>query len=128
MITINNLIGSWKLHDFEIANPAGVAKPWGKNVHGMLIYTPDATMSVSINRDIDGDHSNATNRFNSILFYSGTYELKDNVITHHVTNASDPDRIGKPMIREASLSDDFLTLVGSGVFGRAKLIWVRHSK
>jgi hypothetical protein len=123
---LNDIIGSWKLTIFEITTSAGVTKPWGNNSHGLLIYTPAYTMSVSINKDIEGDSTNPANRFNSILFYSGTYELKDGVITHHVTNASDPDRIGKLMMREASINGDVLTLIGSGTFGSARLIWSKR--
>jgi hypothetical protein len=122
-----NYEGSWRLESFTIEDPTGNVRPWGKNTHGLLIYSPDGFMSVSINRDNERKTGNdAKDLFDSILFYSGTYSDDGVVIRHKVTNASNPDRIGRDMIRYATLEGDLLTLKSPvESFGQATLIWRR---
>ena len=129
MIDRNDIIGEWKLLEFEIEDIKQNKKQWRADSQGILIYTPSGYMSVSINSKIDGDQGSSINKFNSILFYAGTYKLNENgKIIHHVTNASDPNRIGKKMIREGTLIGDSLKLVGDGDFGIATIIWQRIKK
>ena len=121
------LIGSWNLISFEIEKD-GISRPWRDKSHGLLIYTAEGTVSVSINAVLN--HQNAImdskELFDSILFYAGTYETSDgNVVVHHVTNATDPNRIGKDMIRTTRLDGKFLHIEGRGSFGIAKIVWER---
>lgn len=84
-------------------------------------------MSVSINKDVvrESEHE-AEDIFDSILFYSGTYQIDGNVIRHQVSNASNPTRIGREMIRYAKLDEDLLTLTTpKESFGTAVLVWRR---
>ncbi len=122
-----NYEGSWKLESFDITEPSGNVRTWGKNTHGLLIYSPSGFMSVSINRDNEKKSGNeAKDLFDSILFYSGTYSDDGEVIRHKVTNASNPDRIGRDMIRYAKLDGDLLTLKSPVEgFGQATLVWRR---
>lgn len=124
-MTIHDIIGSWHLRHFEITDPGGVTRPWGRDVSGLLIYTTQGTMSVSINRAIEGDPSDPSKVLAASLFYAGTYRLEGTTVIHHVTQATDPQRIGQDMYREASLEGHFLTLIGRGAFGQARLVWER---
>ena len=124
----NKYAGSWRLESFSIQEPSGKVRPWGRNTHGMLIYSADGYMSVSINRDNEKKSGNeAKDLFDSILFYSGTYSTDSeqcDLIRHKVTNASNPDRIGRDMIRYANLDGDLLTLKSPvEAFGQATLVW-----
>lgn len=121
----DEIFGSWSLERFDIVSPEGVAKPWGENVSGLLIYSPDGHMSVSINRALDKSESNESKAiFDSILFYSGTFQIDGNVIRHQVTQASNPSRVGKEMIRYAELTEGLLVLTTPKEnFGTAKLVW-----
>lgn len=66
--------------------------------------------------------------FGSILFYSGTYAVEGDVITHKVTEASNPQRIGKDMIRYAKTEGTRVTLSSpKESFGTAHLVWQRIS-
>lgn len=121
-------LGTWTLKAFLIESPQGVRSDWGTQAQGMLIYSPSGHMSVSINKAVENDpsQSEAENVLDSILFYSGTYSIEGNVIRHQVTNASNPARIGKEMIRYAELDGDTLTLTTpQESFGRAILVWRR---
>ncbi len=124
------IFGTWTLESFEIEEPNGHRRPWGKNAHGMLIYSASNHMSVSINREIENKSEiPAQNAYDSILFYSGTYSVEGNTITHQVTEASNPQRIGKTMLRFATLDNDLLTLSSpKESFGTAHLKWRRTSK
>ena len=106
----NKYAGSWRLERFDIEEPSGKVRPWGKNTHGLLIYSADGFMSVSINRDNEKKSGNdAKDLFDSILSYSGTYSTNSedgDIIRHKVTNASNPDRIGRDMIRYAKLEGE----------------------
>ncbi|MBS1963090.1 MAG: lipocalin-like domain-containing protein [Bdellovibrionales bacterium] len=121
------IIGTWQLEAFVIEDAeTSRRRDWGKAAHGLLIYAPSGHMSVSINKQIESDpeQSEAENLFDSILFYSGTYQVAGKTITHQVTQASNPTRIGKEMIRYAEFHEGLLELVTpKEAFGRAILKW-----
>lgn len=121
----NQVIGSWELQSFEIEDLQGQRRSWGNDVHGLLMYTNSGHMSVSINKSIEKKTDNdAQNIFDSILFYAGTYTVDDKTIKHQVTQASNPARIGKEMIRYADLNGSILTLESpKESFGKAILKW-----
>lgn len=123
----DQVIGSWALERFHIEDSTNVIHPWGTNATGLLIYTQDGHMSVSINREVEPKTDNdAKNIFDSILFYSGTYSIDGDLILHKVANASNPSRIKKEMLRYAHLDGDLLTLKSPvESFGRAILVWRR---
>ena len=122
-----NLVGTWRLISFQIESLKKVCSDWGKNAEGLLIYTDSGHMSVSINKNVIKESENEfENILNSTLFYSGTYKVQGHVVHHQVKHASNPDRIGKELIRYAELSGENLTLTTpEESFGRAIIIWRR---
>lgn len=125
------LVGSWKLVSFELEDLEGNREPWGKETHGLLIYAPTGHMSVSINKEIEPSGDGETQDiFDSILFYSGTYTVEGDLIRHQVTQASNPARIGKEMLRYAKFSHDqngeqVELSTPKESFGRGILVWRR---
>jgi hypothetical protein len=121
------VVGTWRLEKFEIEETQGFRRPWGQGSHGTLIYSPSGYMSVSINRTIEAKADvSAQNTIDSILFYAGTFTTEGSKIIHQVTEASDPNRIGKSLIRYAELSDHTLKLRSPiESFGTAHLQWKR---
>ncbi len=120
----DKLVGSWSLQSFIITPSAGESRAWGRNARGLLIYTEDGHMSVSINRDPVETGNEAKDAFDSVLFYAGTYQVEGNKIVHQVSNATNLARIGKEMIRFAELSGDDLKLTTpQESFGIATLVW-----
>lgn len=121
----NQIVGTWLLERFLIESPDGKTRDWGSNSRGQLIYTDSGHMSVSINKDIEAKSTQeAQNIFDSILFYSGTFAIENETIKHQVTNASNPNRIGKELIRFAKLDGKHLVLTSpQESFGRAILTW-----
>lgn len=119
-----DLLGSWKLLAFKITSPNGLTKNWGPNSNGVLIYEKSGHMSTSINSGACLDDC-AANIDRNILFYAGTYKLTgENQLTHYVTNASNPERVGKQFIRNAELIEEkYLRLTAEGDYGHADLLW-----
>lgn len=124
---MKNIAGTWELQSFEIEDLQGNRRLWGAGTQGLLLYTNSGHMSVSINKNVEKKSDNdAQNIFDSILFYSGSYSVEANIIKHQVTQASNPARIGKEMIRYAELNEDVLTLESpKESFGKAILKWKR---
>jgi len=121
----DQIVGTWLLERFLIESPDGKTRDWGSNSRGQLIYTDSGHMCVSINKDIESkSEQEAQNIFDSILFYSGTFSIENETIKHRVTNASNPNRIGKELIRFAKLDGKHLVLTSpEESFGRAILTW-----
>ena len=125
-MTLNEFVGTYALKAFEIESPEGSKSEWGKDLHGILIYAPTGHMSVSINKAIENDPSQteSENLFDSILFYAGTFAVEGNLIRHQVTEASNPSRIGKEMLRYAEWKGSELNLkTPKEAFGQATLVW-----
>ena len=122
---MNKVVGAWALESFLIENPQGETRNWGANSQGLLLYTDTGHMSVSINKNVENKSAvEAQNIFDSILFYSGTYFVDGETIKHKVTQASNPSRIGKELLRTANLDGNLLTLISPPEsFGRAILKW-----
>ncbi len=100
------LIGAWQLTSFDIIKN-NISQPWRPNCSGMLIYSSTNHMSVSINSFVQ-QSSTTEEKMSSILFYSGTFEIDEDrmEVRHHVLNASNPERIGKEMLRSVILEED----------------------
>lgn len=124
MISQTFLQGAWRLTDFALEDPSGDRKPWGSQVRGLLIYDPSGRMSVSINKAIEKSSSEAQDTLDAMLFYSGRYRVEEDRIIHDVEIASDPERVGKELVRFASIHVDVLELVSpKHDWGRAILQW-----
>lgn len=119
-LKVDDLKGSWTLEDF-ILEKDGFPRPWREGAHGILIYSPDGYMSVSINSK-SREHS----WIDSLLFYAGTYEVDGDTVTHQVLNATGEKRIDKAMVRKGQLNGNILELVTEGSFGKATLRWEKH--
>lgn len=120
-----HIIGTWKLDSFQIESLEGEKRNWGTGIHGLLIYAATGHMSVSINKDVVKESENELeDLFDSILFYAGTYTVEGNLIRHQVTEASNPARVGKEMLRYSEIHGDTVTLTTpKESFGRAILVW-----
>lgn len=121
----SKILGTWVLESFTIETAQKETKSWGQNCHGLLIYSPDGYMSVSINKDVERKSDvDAQNIYDSILFYSGTFIVEGDTIQHQVTQASNPARIGREMLRFVTFESNILVLTTpQESFGRAILKW-----
>ncbi len=123
-MTNQDLAGVWDLKIFEITSPDGITSPWGKNTTGKLIYTETGYVSCAFNSDPEMQNPSFEDLYDCLLFYVGTYTIPGpGKITHHVCNASDRNRIGKELHREATLDGEVLSIFSVGDFGRSRVVW-----
>jgi len=119
-----NPIGSWELKSFEIESPEKGRRQWGANTRGLLVYSATGHVSVAINKDVVDTGNPDKDLFDSILFYAGTYSVEKNTVRHQVTIASNPARIGKEMVRFATLDGNDLTIkTPQESYGTATIVW-----
>lgn len=124
-VSLSQIIGCWELVRFEIKDQEGGTSSWGDNSAGLLIYTEDGHMSVSINSKAIFGTDDSQAILDGILFYSGRYRLIGEEIRHQVLFASSPSRVGTEMVREVSLTNGHMLLTARGDFGVAELSWRR---
>jgi hypothetical protein len=117
----NAFVGAWRLLSFEIRTSSGeVSYPFGKNAVGLLLYSQEGYMAVSLMRG-DRAHFEASDISSASLeeklgalesynSYCGRYEVKDDRIVHHVELSLFPNWVGEPQERYFEFAGDRLTL------------------
>lgn len=137
----NELIGTWHLVTAELRSADGdVSYPFGPDAVARLIYTEDGNVSYHIaraerRRFAGGDLLTGTTEekvaaAESYQSYCGTYEVKGNVLIHHVDVSSFPNWVGTAQVRDYALEGGRLILssapfLAQGKLQSARLIWRR---
>lgn len=140
-MSINPLIGSWKLVSFEIRSEDGsVSHPWGTVVTGQVIYGPEGYMAGSLmpsNRAafasadvMGGTASEFEAAMKSYIGYAGPYRIEGNRVFHTAVVSLFPNWTGTDIERYFSIDENFLTLsTPPSIFGgnkiTAALVWER---
>ena len=117
----NGLIGTWMFKSMVLKNDSGkTVHPYGKNLFGMLIYTPNGYMSALLmdpdrKKFASGDLKLGTQEeikqaYERFDAYCGTYTVDEqkSTITHHVKGAKFPNWVGTDQVRHFELKDDRL--------------------
>jgi hypothetical protein len=121
------LWGVWELVALEVERD-GVLEPWGRNARGLLMYWPTGQMSVGLRKDPDSGSATANSFASSIIFYSGTYELRGAEMLHRAEISSDPARFTN-VRRRVEIDGDALTLLTTpGEIPQARLRWRRLAR
>jgi hypothetical protein len=137
----NPLLGSWRLVSCETeAADGSIDYPLGKHAVGLLMYTDDGHMSVSLAHAdrqpfatgdlLGGTRGEKERAADSYVSYCGRYEYRDDVVTHHVELSLFPNWSGQDQKRRVELNGGRLTLeapptVIRGIEQRARLVWER---
>ena len=117
----NDFIGTWQLKSYEVRWAGGkVTYPWGENLEGRLIYSPDGYMSVAMMpanrpkfeaRDLKlGTPEEKVAAADTYISYSGKYEFDGDRVIHHVEICLFPNWVGNDQVRIFDLDGDTLTL------------------
>jgi hypothetical protein len=125
----NPLIGIWKLLSATAIHPDGtiVSEIYGMNPVGYITYTGEGQMMVMFSRSdrlplsqqIQSPFSQEMNAvpieelaqaFMSFSAYAGTYTLNGNTVSHHLTIASIPNRVGTTLVRTFAINGNQITL------------------
>ncbi|MFF6951304.1 lipocalin-like domain-containing protein [Streptomyces iakyrus] len=103
-----DIVGVWHLDAFhdvdEDGRPVGEG-PLGPSPSGMLIYTPDGHVSVSMMPTAPASAPGP-----SYLGYAGEWRAQDGKVVHRIRISSRPDWIGIEQSRDAELDGDVLTV------------------
>jgi hypothetical protein len=117
-MSATDLAGAWRLVSYHDVDDAGrtSAGPLGENPSGLLIYTVDGYVSVSMMGP----------RF---MGYAGRWHRDGDLVTHRIEVTPRPDWVGTDQVRTAELAGDRLTLhAETTVDGRPQrrvLVWRR---
>jgi len=143
MAATDALVGTWKMVSSkrEVVATGDLVEPLGPNPIGYLCYQADGRMMVLEVSDTrtsprgpvpTADEKRAL--FDSMLSYSGTYQLNEDKVVHHVDISWNQAWTGTRQVRYYNLDGDTLTfrsaaapdpLTGQEVVHR--VVWRRHS-
>jgi len=137
----NPLVGAWRLVSCETrADDGAVDYPLGRDAVGLLIYTGDGHMSVSIARSsrgpfaagdlLGGTGEEKARAVESYVSYCGRYERRGDVVIHQVEMSLFPNWSGRDQERRVELDGNRLALEAApftikGTEQRARLVWER---
>lgn len=121
MTTPEDLYGGWGLTRWDYTVDGefrGYAM--GEDADGQLIYTPDGQVSAILSRHgrptfdaLQWHQATPQERDEAALgyvSYGGTWELADEVVTHHIAYALSPNLVGTDFVREVSWEGALLVL------------------
>ncbi|SUA43425.1 Uncharacterised protein [Nocardia africana] len=127
-MTATDLVGTWELVSYYDIDDADVRSegPLGPAPRGLLIYTAQGSVSVSMMRT--GDIAAAP----AFMGYAGTWRTAGKAVVHAISVCSNPAWAGTEQVRQMSLDGDVLTLIGAAqVDGRTQrriLTWRRSAR
>ena len=91
--TSETIVGTWRLEYFELQAPDGsVTHPYGEQVNGYLVYSPEGIMSAAFMRadrgsEVSQDLAEAETApaWDAFMAYSGPYQVEGDRIVHDVS-------------------------------------------
>lgn len=140
MLEKSDLLGAWQLESWSIGHEGRdeVSFPFGEDPVGLLLYTADDWMSVSVSRRDRAalpqdqpfrkiDSQRLAGAFKAYFHYAGRFRVSGDDVTHYVTQSLNPNFVGSEQLRHVELDGHTLVLSGRDeVDGRARfhhLIW-----
>jgi hypothetical protein len=140
-MTANPLVGTWRLLSWENRSADGTSSyPLGPQPVGLIIYTDDGYMSVTIMRAdrepfvaedlLAGSSEEKARAAESYVSYCGRYERRGDSVIHHVELSLFPNWSGVDQERLVEVSGNRLTLrtrplLFGGIEQSARLVWER---
>ncbi len=120
-MTQHSIVGVWRLVSYESRPESGATRlPYGEQVSGYLIYTPQGYMSVTImgaNRAdlasedrLAGTPDEYARAMKSYVSYCGRYTLLPDRVVHHIELSHFPNWCGVDQERFYELEGDRLKL------------------
>lgn len=100
-----DLVGTWHLVSIERQNTKGQWENDCQAPTGMIIYTANGEMATGLNC-MQAQSNNPSFAPADTAFYIGTYTRKNNLIYHHIQNASSPLYYQTTQTRELEIIND----------------------
>ncbi|GGR11702.1 lipocalin-like domain-containing protein [Streptomyces netropsis] len=109
-----DLIGAWQLESYVgVDEDGGVSEgPLGPDPEGVLIYSADRHMTVSMMR-AGHEASPGGGPVTRFMGYAGTWQLSERQIVHEVAVSSHRHMVGTRQVRGLTLRGDLLILSGT---------------
>ena len=117
------LIGAWRLQDCVLTYPDGtVARPYGDDPNGVIMYTPDGWMSCHMK----GGRPAGDAPLIVYTGYFGPYTMQDDgkTVVHHVKGSSEA-MVSGDQVRNYAFDNGVLVLSAEMAGIGAVLRWVR---
>ncbi|QQM43706.1 lipocalin-like domain-containing protein [Streptomyces liliifuscus] len=110
-MTPEEVVGVWRLASYtEVGEDGGtVAGPLGEAPAGLLIYTADGHVAVSMMKTGEAP------ALETYMGYSGQWRLAGDRMTHRVQVSAHPRMAGTEQIRRVTLDGETLSLRGTAV-------------
>jgi hypothetical protein len=116
-----DLVGTWKLVAWRrLVGDETVIYPLGEDAQGILIYTPDGGMAVTLtaasrpsmpdNDPLGGEVEKRAEAYSTCLAYVGTYELRGEEVVHRIDLSLYPNWAGAEQARPFTYTGDELVL------------------
>ena len=135
----NSPLGTWQLTSWQTIADSGVQYPYGKDAKGILIYTKEGKVSLTLaynkrdtfdsNDRSQLDAESAKKAFNSYFAYIGNYQVDpiEKKIKHQIELCLLPNWQGTEQIRNYQLlNNDSLVLSADRVLGKYHLLQWRR--
>ncbi|WP_229686286.1 lipocalin-like domain-containing protein [Longimycelium tulufanense] len=124
----NDLVGVWHLVSFQDLDEDGGVRegPLGPRPRGLLIYTGDGYLAVSMMRTEGSADGTSAPRY---MGYAGCWRIEGGRVVHLVSVTPNPDWVDVEQVRDVELNGEHLTLYGTAVIAgrpqRRVLNWQR---
>lgn len=111
------LHGVWHLVSYVDLDPTGGDRegPLGPAPEGVLIYTADGHMSVSMMRTGAVPEDTTGRQVETFMGYAGRWRLAGGEVRHAVRVSAHPHMVGTELVRRATLDGDLLVLHGTSI-------------
>ena len=128
----DDLVGVWTLE--ETYTDDGSRTPaLGDDPKGRIMYTADGYMTAMTgrgDRQLPAEGASESDKaaaFDSYMSYAGRWTLRDNVVTHHIEYATNPNWIGTARDRTIDHHGDRMVFSGLAADGvtRGVITWRR---
>lgn len=137
---MNSVVGSWELVGYVIERDDGTTgkAQWGHPC-GLLIYTPDGRMSVTMMDQVerpfdaarwwDGNDEEKLAAASTFFGYAGRFQQLEDSVIHRIDVSLFPGWVGRDHVRKADLDGASLTLRDriAGQDANVALSWRRLS-
>ena len=115
-----DITGSWRLVSWEVSSTGGEREqPFGADPKGLLIYSADGYMQVSIAPRMEGEGKG------DYLNYAGRFRLEGDTVVHEVELSANERFRDTEQVRRMELDGERLTLRADAGDRRHVLEWRR---
>ncbi|MGH9738280.1 MAG: lipocalin-like domain-containing protein [Candidatus Acidiferrales bacterium] len=113
------IIGTWNLISASSSTPKGerIGAPYGANPVGLLTYTQNGRVAVTISYDgrkplsLSSSIEDQAEAYKTFVGYAGRYVLGEGRITHFIEVSSIQSYVNKELVRFIALDGDRINLV-----------------